>query len=243
MLRPFRDLRHQVNLRRRRSFLPSSLWGGSRPRPCAGVAGWGITAAELGDAVRLSAAALCRASFALALIVLLPTATRCEDAAPPEPAGYRTENYRAPTPAGLAGARTVTTAEAAALWRDKAALFVDVMPQAPRPKTLPADVIWRDKPRLDIPGSFWLPDTGYGELAAATEAYLRNGLATLTGGDRGKALVIYCQLDCWMSWNAAKRAVSWGYGNVIWYPDGTDGWEMAGLPLEPAQPLPRPNGE
>jgi hypothetical protein len=33
--------------------------------------------------------------------------------------------------------------------------------------------IWRDKPRLNIPGSVWLPDTGYGALAAATEDYLR----------------------------------------------------------------------
>jgi PQQ-dependent catabolism-associated CXXCW motif protein len=187
--------------------------------------------------------ALRRASFALALVAVAPIWAWCEEAAPPEPKDYRTEDYRAPTPETLAGARTVATADAAALWRDQAAVFVDVMPQAPRPKNLPAETIWRDKVRLDIPGSFWLPDTGYGELAAATEAYLRNGLATLTGGDRTKAVVIYCQRDCWMSWNAAKRAVSWGYANVIWYPDGTDGWQEADLPLAPAQPLPRANGE
>src|SRR5262249_29147582 len=34
------------------------------------------------------------------------TGTRGEDA-PPEPAGYRTDNYRAPTPATLAGARVI----------------------------------------------------------------------------------------------------------------------------------------
>jgi len=113
------------------------------------------------------------------------------------------------------------------------------MPQAPRPANLPAGTIWRDKPRFSIPGSAWLRDTGYGELAAATEAYLKNGLATLTGGDRAKPLVIYCLRDCWMSWNAAKRAVAWGYTHVIWYPEGTDGWQAADLPLEPAQPVPR----
>jgi rhodanese-related sulfurtransferase len=43
-----------------------------------------------------------------------------------------------------------------------------------------------------------------------------------------------------MSWNAAKRAVALGYSNIIWYPDGTDGWEKAGLPLTPATPEPRP---
>jgi hypothetical protein len=27
----------------------------------------------------------------------------------------------------------------------------------------------------------------------------------------------------------------------FWYPDSTDGWSEAGLPLEDAQPIPRPN--
>jgi rhodanese-related sulfurtransferase len=43
-----------------------------------------------------------------------------------------------------------------------------------------------------------------------------------------------------MSWNAAKRAVSLGYTAVAWYPDGTDGWREAGLPLSEATPAPRP---
>jgi PQQ-dependent catabolism-associated CXXCW motif protein len=52
-------------------------------------------------------------------------------------------------------------------------------------------------------------------------------------------VVVFCLRDCWMSWNAARRAVAWGYTNVIWYPDGTDGWQVADLPLEQVQPLPR----
>jgi PQQ-dependent catabolism-associated CXXCW motif protein len=158
---------------------------------------------------------------------------------PVEPDTYRVENYRAPTPATLAGARVVTTAEAEAIWKSGNAVFVDVMPRAPRPQNLPAGTLWREKPRLNIPGSHWLPDTGYGELAPTTETYLKAGLQRITGDDRTKALVIYCQRDCWMSWNAAKRAVSMGYSHVIWYPDGTDGWDEAWLPLEEAQPLPR----
>jgi rhodanese-related sulfurtransferase len=43
-----------------------------------------------------------------------------------------------------------------------------------------------------------------------------------------------------MSWNAAKRALSYGYTDVAWYPEGTDGWAFAGLPLVDAQPEPRP---
>ena len=113
------------------------------------------------------------------------------------------------------------------------------MPRAPKPQNLPAGTVWRDKPRLNIPGSIWLPDTGYGKLAATTEDYLRHGLAHASGGDTAALLVIYCQADCWMSWNAAKRTLSYGYRNVAWYPDGTDGWERAGLPLTDSQPEPR----
>jgi rhodanese-related sulfurtransferase len=43
-----------------------------------------------------------------------------------------------------------------------------------------------------------------------------------------------------MSWNAAKRVLAMGYSHVIWYPDGTDGWQEEGLPLEDVQPMPRP---
>jgi PQQ-dependent catabolism-associated CXXCW motif protein len=180
------------------------------------------------------------AGLAFAFAALLAFASHAawsEEAAPPEPDGYRLDDYRAPTPTGLNGANTVTTAEAAILWRNRSAVFVDVMPHVPRPANLPPDILWRDTPRFNIPGSAWLPDTGYGELAVAIEAYFATALATLTGGDRAKPVVIYCLRDCWMSWNAAKRAVAWGYANVIWYPDGTDGWQAAGLPVEQAQPM------
>ena len=157
-----------------------------------------------------------------------------------EPEGYRTEDYRAPVPDTLAGARVLTTAEAEAIWRAKSGVFIDVLPRPPKPSNLPAGTIWRDKPRLNIPGSIWLPDTGYGELAEATENYLRQGLVHASGGNRAALLVVYCQADCWMSWNAAKRVLSYGYSNVAWYPDGTDGWERANLPMVESQPEPRP---
>jgi len=159
----------------------------------------------------------------------------------PEPDGYRMNDYRTPTPQSLKGARTVTTAEAVALWREKKAVFIDVMPQAPRPANLPAGTIWRDRPRLSIPGSAWLPDTGYGAVSGATETYLLDGLARVTQSDQTKPLVIFCLRDCWMSWNAAKRAIAWGYSNVIWYPDGTDGWQEDNLPVEQVKPEPRPD--
>jgi PQQ-dependent catabolism-associated CXXCW motif protein len=158
---------------------------------------------------------------------------------PPEPEGYRTDNYRAPVPATLVGVRVLATEEAEAIWRSGAGVFIDVLPRPPKPQNLPAGTIWRDKPRLNIPGSMWLPDAGYGTLAAATEEYLRLGLARASGGNNAALLVIYCQADCWMSWNAAKRALSYGYSNVAWYPEGTDGWQRANLPVTDSQPEPR----
>jgi PQQ-dependent catabolism-associated CXXCW motif protein len=177
------------------------------------------------------------ARLIVALLILTVPARAQEN--PPEPEGYRTENYRSPVPATLAGARVLATEDAEAIWRAGNAAFIDVLPHPPKPQNLPEGTIWRDKPRLNIPGSVWLPDTGYGMLATATDDYFRRGLADASRGDTAKPLVIYCQADCWMSWNAAKRALSYGYLNVAWYPDGTDGWQRANLPVEDSQPVPR----
>jgi PQQ-dependent catabolism-associated CXXCW motif protein len=175
-----------------------------------------------------------RLGLAIACVLAACVAARGDGVAEPE--HYRTSDYRAPAPSTLKGARVITTTEAEELWKEGDAVFVDVMPRAPRPANLPAGTIWRDKPRLNIPRSIWLPDTGYGELAAVTETYLRRNLARATAGNPAKLLVIYCLRDCWMSWNAAKRALEMGYRNVAWYPEGTDGWADAGLPLAPATP-------
>ena len=177
-----------------------------------------------------------------ALIIFASFGSRASSADPPiEPEGYRLSDYRSPVPATLKGARVLTTPQVFALWTKSAAIFIDVLPQAPRPRGLPAQVIWRDKLREDIPGSVWLPDTGYGELHPSMQAYFADGLRRATHGDTSTALVFYCLADCWQSWNAAKRALSLGYTSVIWYPDGTTGWEAEGHPLEERDPQPRPS--
>jgi PQQ-dependent catabolism-associated CXXCW motif protein len=160
--------------------------------------------------------------------------------APPEPSGFRMDDYRSPVPATLNGANVLTTDQVHARWQDHASVFVDVLPQPPKPAGLPASTIWRPKPRLDIPGSLWLPDTGYGALAPVMAEYFDQGLRRATDNNRDRAVVFYCLANCWMSWNAAKRAIALGYTHVAWYPDGTDGWAAAGLPLETRTPEPRP---
>jgi PQQ-dependent catabolism-associated CXXCW motif protein len=173
-----------------------------------------------------------------AATALLARAAAAQPDAPPEPDGYRMEDYRSPTPATLKGAKVVSTGDAAALWREGSSAFIDVLPRAPKPQNLPPGTIWRDTPHHSLPGAIWLPNTGYGSLSAEAEAYFRRGLQTATKGDPQRPITFFCQRACWMSWNAAKRALEYGYGRVSWFPDGTDGWLDAGLPLQRIEPHP-----
>jgi PQQ-dependent catabolism-associated CXXCW motif protein len=170
----------------------------------------------------------------LLLACLLPSAALAQVA---EPEGYRGEPYGAPVPEELAGATTVHVDEAHRLWEEGEVVFIDVLPREPRPENLPKGTVWRDRPHDGIPGAIWLPNVGYEALSTEEEAYLEEGLRTVTGGDPVRPVLFFCRADCWMSWNAAKRAMAMGYRNVYWFPDGADGWSEAGLPTEPAEPM------
>lgn len=156
----------------------------------------------------------------------------------PEPDGYRMDEYRAPVPATLAGATVLDTAAAEALWKGGKAIFVDAMPRPVKPANLPAGTLWHDKPRASIKGSHWLINTGYGKLSPEAEVYFESRLAALTKDDKRATLVFFCEPECWMSWNAAKRALSLGYEDVRWYPGGATEWAASGLPTVEATPVP-----
>ena len=111
------------------------------------------------------------------------------------------------------------------------------MPQAPKPANLPEGTIWRDKPRDDIPGSVWLANVGYGAINAETGLFPRRAGSRTAPRTRRQPILFYCMTNCWMSWNAAKRAIEWGYPAVFWYPSGADGWAQSGLPLEDRRPF------
>jgi len=159
----------------------------------------------------------------------------------PEPEGYREGAYRAPVPRTLAGTTALDTAGLVMLLAREPVVLLDVMPTARRPPGRPADRLWLGPRRVHLPGSVWLPNVGLGELPPSTSAWLAARLAELTRGDHDVPLVVYCERDCWMSWNAAKRIrQELGYRRVYWYPDGIQGWEEAGLPLVPAIPEAEP---
>ena len=159
-------------------------------------------------------------------------------AQPPEPEGYRMDDYRAPTPATVAGGVVLDTDAAHALWEGGTAVWIDVLPVPRRPENLPPPALWMPLPHRDIPGSLWLPDIGRGALSSELESYFRRHLELATKGRCDVPVVFYCLAECWMSWNAAKRAASWGYTQIYWYRDGTDRWEAARLPIAGAEPVP-----
>ena len=155
-----------------------------------------------------------------------------------EPDDYETEHYRGPVPVSLTGATVVDADAAFALWKTGHVAFIDVLPRAPKPENLPEGTIWREKPRDSIPGALWLPNVGYGELADVTHTYFRAGLDQATQGDSDHPVLFFCLDECWMSWNAAKRALEYGYTNVFWFPEGTDGWTFEDYETEDLQPEP-----
>ncbi len=157
----------------------------------------------------------------------------------PEPASYRMDDYNAPVPETLDGARVVD-AQGFAAALAAGAIAIDVMVAQRRPPSMPADRPWLPLPRMNVPGSLWWPEVGRGAISPALDAWFRARLTTVTGGDTGKAVAFYCKPDCWMSWNAAKRAVSYGYRQVLWFPGGAEAWAAAGRELKPGTPEPVP---
>lgn len=157
--------------------------------------------------------------------------------------GYRVGRYRTPTPDTVPGGKRVLTDAVQQMVDDGTAVLIDVL-SAEGVGPDPIDGEWLvSKPHDNIPGSVWLPEVGQGTLDEVMMRYFQDQLTALTDGVTDRAIVFYCVADCWMSWNAARRAAKWGYTNVHWYAEGTDGWVENGLSLVPAVPIPVPMDE
>ncbi|MDQ2802082.1 MAG: rhodanese-like domain-containing protein [Pseudomonadota bacterium] len=170
-------------------------------------------------------------------LVLLLFAVLGLVSAVPQPAGYLMGPVHGTLPASIAGGAVIDTPALAALLRRGSVVLLDVLPVPIRPPGLVPGAPWLPAPHEDIPGSIWIPGAGGGALAPAEDAFLRQRLAALTGNDRDHVLVVYCRQDCYLSWNAAKRAISYGYRHVYWYNGGIDAWRAAGLPRSATSPV------
>ena len=152
--------------------------------------------------------------------------------------GFRIAHYRAAVPDSVPGGTRIKLEQLDALVK-AGAVLLDVMPSEGAGANAETGAWQLSRPHQSIPGSTWLPDVGRGKITPQFESYLASNLETLTKGDKSKAVIVFCQSDCWMAWNAVQRAAKLGYASLYWFPEGTDGWvEWGDRKLTPATPVP-----
>src|ERR1700712_257365 len=138
--------------------------------------------------------------------------------------GYRLSDYNAPVPDSVPGGQTVHTGELYTLSATTRVVLIDVLPAQRRPPTMQPGMPWMPTPHHNLAGSIWLPEVGRGVVSPEVDAWFERELQKITAGDRAIPIVFYCRAECWMSWNAARRAIEHGWTRVIWYPDGPEVW-------------------
>jgi PQQ-dependent catabolism-associated CXXCW motif protein len=178
--------------------------------------------------------------FPLALLTAIAVAAlvfaNAAGAQVPEPQGYWMGPPHGEVPDTLIGARVLGTKALEELLQKGIPVLIDAASVPHRPENLPPPAVWMPVPHQNIPGSVWFPGIGEGKLEASLEAYYQEQLRALTGNDRDRQIVFYCHPQCWASWNAAKRALAYGYRKIGWYRDGAEGWQSAGHQLVTAKP-------
>jgi PQQ-dependent catabolism-associated CXXCW motif protein len=153
-----------------------------------------------------------------------------------EPEGYWEGNVDAPTPSTIHGGKVIHVEDVEALLRQGKAVVIDASNAPRRPAELAPGAPWLPLPHRAIPDALWLPGVGVGTLIQEVDDFYRSRLARATGGDVDVPLVVYCHEKCWLSWNAAKRAIGYGYRRVLWFPEGLEGWIAAGQQTAVAAP-------
>lgn len=150
--------------------------------------------------------------------------------------GYRIADYRAPVPDQAPAGRIVGAEEVEAL-HGRGALLLDVM--GLRHFRITDDGGWLvPEQHLSLPGAVWLPVVGWGQLEGWQQGYLDESLAQLTGTDMSKPVVVFCMVDCWLSWNTVKRLDAGGYSEIYWFSGGVEAWADAGHDLVALEPYP-----
>lgn len=129
-----------------------------------------------------------------------------------------------PTPSQIPGGQVITTKGLVELVQTQGmqTLIFDVLGG---PQTLPGAM-----PAVAAaqPGSY------QDQFQQQFAAYLQQA----SGGNNEMPMVFYClNPQCWMSYNAALRAINLGYRNVLWYRGGIEAWQQAGLPLQQHQQM------
>ena len=148
--------------------------------------------------------------------------------------GYRTARYRAPVTADPAPALRIALADALALVPGRDALFIDVMPAEGGVRDGASGIWALARPHQTIPGAVWHPEAG--RMPADPVLWQALEAAARTAAP-ARPVILLCRIDCWMSWNAARRLAAGGLTNVFWLAEGIDGWHGAGRALAEAAPV------
>lgn len=166
---------------------------------------------------------------ALALLGVTASATARGDEGDPagtdfDARGYRAAHYRAPVDRDPRPAARLALPAAFLLEPGKDALFIDVLPAQGGVRDARTGQ-WRlSEPHLTVPGALWHPEAG----RADADPVLWQGLVAAVRQARRERphlpVVLFCRVDCWMGWNAARRLASEGHGGVWWLAEGIEGW-------------------
>jgi len=128
----------------------------------------------------------------------------------------------APTPTRIPGGLVISTEALDALYAEQAGRFIVF------------DVLNGEE---GLPGAQAARPAGQaGSFNDQTQREFGAYLQQVTQGNKDVPLVFYCQsVYCWMSYNAALRAINLGYTQVLWYRGGIEAWKQAGGPVFPRQ--------
>lgn len=136
--------------------------------------------------------------------------------------GGISQTFGALTPVHLPGATTISVREAKCMM-DHFPDYVVVVAAVDDERRIPGsnEAAWTANPAPDIQAEF------------------AKVFANALKGDKTRPLIFYCHnIRCFMSYNAALRAVNAGYTSVYWMREGLLGWEKAGYAFLPIPPRP-----
>jgi rhodanese-related sulfurtransferase len=143
-----------------------------------------------------------------------------QDMGVPPQSSLKNGNMGGPTPASIPGGRVITTPEVLqALNNPQAGVIVlDVLGAQQR-----------------LPNAVNVVDASAGgSFDDRTQSQFENQLRQLTNGRKDVPMILYCSsINCWMSYNAALRAIHAGYTSVYWYRGGLEAWNtMAQMSMQ-----------
>jgi PQQ-dependent catabolism-associated CXXCW motif protein len=153
-----------------------------------------------------------------------------------EPEGFWLGDPDAPVPAAIHGGSVIQVGELETVLRRGGAVVVDVSNAPRRPPELAQGAPWMPLPHRALPSAMWIPGAGAGAISPKIDDLYRSRLRTASAGNLDAPLIVYCHDRCWLSWNAAKRAVGYGYRRVYWFSSGIEGWTAAGQPTVTVEP-------